>query len=178
MGWRRVADILMGMQARDVVVKASYAKALKEEREEVVKEKRTELDSRYLSIQENCRRYPKAEEEKQRFLDAYPMMRNVEFQYKVGMCPTPLLRGYINLFYMYISKMKLEEAEEAAGSVSKVVEAGGAVVTVVKEHTPSMPNTSNIKRSLQVSALVVIAVVLLIFYMITGRGRKGVTVVT
>jgi hypothetical protein len=46
---------------------------------------------------------------------------------------------------------------------------------------PSIPDISGgVKRSLQVSALVVIGVILLIFYMLTGRGGKkgGVTVVT
>lgn len=41
---------------------------------------------------------------------------------------------------------------------------------------PSMPGT-DIKRSLQVTGLVLIGVILLIFYMLTGRGKKGVTVV-
>lgn len=43
---------------------------------------------------------------------------------------------------------------------------------------PDMPDTSGWKRSLQVTALVVIAVVLVIVYMMTGKGKKGVTVVT
>lgn len=175
MGWRRVADILMGMQARDVVVKASYAKALKEESEEVARDGRTELDARYYSIRDKCQRYPKLEKEKQAFLRAYPVMKNVEFQQKMGVCPTPLLRGYLSLFYLYLSKIRLEEAEEAAD-----------VPIPPKLPIPDIPSlsitpllgTGDVKKSLQVTGLVVIAVVLLIIYMLTGRGRKGVTVVT
>ena len=47
---------------------------------------------------------------------------------------------------------------------------------------PSLPDipgaVGGIKRGLQVSALVLIGVILLIFYMLTGRGKKGVTVAT
>ena len=41
-----------------------------------------------------------------------------------------------------------------------------------------LPGGADIKRSFQVTALVVIGVVLLIVYMMTGKGKKGVTVVT
>ena len=43
---------------------------------------------------------------------------------------------------------------------------------------PSMPDVGGVKRGLQVSAIVLIGVILLIVYMLTGRGKKGVTVVT
>lgn len=176
MGWRRVADILMGMQARDVVVKASYAKALREEREEVRKDTRTELNDRYYSIQETCQHYPKAEEERQSFLRAYPMMKNVEYQQKIGMCPTPLLRGYVSLFYSYMSKMKLGEAKEATRV--PIPEIPSLSMPSLSITSLGLPDTGDVKKSLQVTGLVIIAVVLLIFYMLTGRGRKGVTVVT
>ena len=172
MGWRRVADILMGMQARDVVVKASYAKALQEEREEVTKDSRTELNARYYSIHDKCQRYPKLEEERQNFLQVYPVMKNVENMQKGGICPTYLLRGYLGLFYFHISKMKFEEAEEAA----RVPIPPMPPLTIPP--FPVIPDMDGVKKSVQVTGLVIIGVVLLIFYMLTGGGKKGLTVVT
>lgn len=43
---------------------------------------------------------------------------------------------------------------------------------------PDMPDAGDVKRSLQVTGLVIIGVILIIVYMLTGRGKKGVTVVT
>lgn len=177
MGWRRVADILMGMQARDVVVKASYAKVLKEEREKVIKDNRTELNNRYYSIRDKCSRYPKLEEERQNFLRAYPVMKNVELQQKMGVCPTPLLRGYLALFYLHLSKVKLEEAEEAARVPIPVIPSL-SIPDMPSLSITSLGGVSDVKKSLQVTGLIIIGVVLLIIYMLTGRGRKGVTVVT
>ena len=39
---------------------------------------------------------------------------------------------------------------------------------------PDMPDGKNIVKGLQVSALVVIGVVLIIIYMLTGKGKKGI----
>lgn len=114
MGWKRVADILTGMQARDVVVKASYARALKEESAKVRSERRSELDKRYISMHETIKKHPVAATEHTAFLRAYPVMKNVEFQQRVGVCPTPLLAGYLALFYNYIADNKMKEAGEAA----------------------------------------------------------------
>lgn len=43
---------------------------------------------------------------------------------------------------------------------------------------PSLPDLSGLKGSLQVTALVFIIVILIIVYMLTGKGEKGVTVAT
>lgn len=41
-----------------------------------------------------------------------------------------------------------------------------------------LPDMSGLKGSLQVTALFIVAVVLIIVYMLTGKGKKGLTVVT
>ena len=43
---------------------------------------------------------------------------------------------------------------------------------------PSFPDLGGLKGSLQVTALFAVAVVLIIVYMLTGKGKKGLTVVT
>ena len=172
MGWRRVADILTGMQARDVVVKASYAKALREEGVKVKTDTRTELEARYESILKTSRQYPRAEEERQAFLAAYPAMKGVEFQQRMRVCPTPLLRGYVTLFYAYISEMKLEEAEEAV-----------KVPIPDTSNLPKIPwpdfDPGGIKKSAQVTGLVVMGFVALVVYlMFRGGAGRDLTVVT
>ena len=178
MGWRRVADILTGMQARDVVVKASYAKAMKEEGEAVTTEGRTELNLRYASLQEKCKLYPKLEKEHQMFLTAYPAMKGVEFQQRMRVLPTPMLRGYLTLFYSYITKMKLEEAEEAVK-----VPGSDAAKGVVSAVTAVVSNTGEsitaIKTGAQVTGLVVMGfVALLVYLMFRGGAGRDLTVVT
>ena len=172
MGWRRVADILTGMQARDVVVKASYAKALREEAAAVKTDTRTELEARYESIQKTCRQNLNAEKERQAFLNAFPVMKNVEFQQRMRICPTPALRGYVTLFYAYISKMKLEEAEEAV----KVPIPDVSNIKIPKIPLPDIGG--DIKKSAQVTGLVVMGFVALLVYLtfVRGRGASGVTV--
>ena len=41
---------------------------------------------------------------------------------------------------------------------------------------PSLPSLGGLKTSLQVTALFIVAVILLIVYMISGKGEKGITI--
>ena len=168
MGWRKTADIFTGMQARDVVVKASYARALREEGRNIGSYDRNELIEQFRVIQETRRKYPQTEQEYASFIKKYPQMKVVEYHAKMGVAPTVILRGYLSLFYFHIADMKIGEAKSAVKPPIPDIKLPDITLPDIK--MPGLPEMPSVSLPMKILGLFLLLLLALIALGYSGLG--------